>query len=246
MWGLLIMVAGALLFAFNVGLLPIECKPIIFSWQMLLVVIGFCLLFSRRSWMGGTIMMLLGGLFLMRKLDIGGLDFISQNGWAITLMIGGVLIICKALFGKHFYHRNPVAFHTHTEWHNKRHSDKNPDNGGYIERNCVFGGGKEQLRIKGFKGGDINCVFGGIELDMTDSELAEGVHTLEINTVFGGCVLYLPISWNIEVRSTRVFGQFVDNRPKPGFEVDEKSKLIIETNAVFGGGEIKCREVSHG
>jgi len=33
----------------------------------------------------------------------------------------------------------------------------------------------------------------------------------------------------------------VDNRPKPGFEVDENRVLIIVANAVFGGGEIKCR-----
>jgi len=44
------------------------------------------------------------------------------------------------------------------------------------------------------------------------------------------------------VRQTQVFGQFVDNRPKPDFEIDEKRTLIIEANAVFGGGEIKCKE----
>ena len=73
--------------------------------------------------------------------------------------------------------------------------------------------------------------------------LFRSIHTLEINSVFGGCVLYLPIEWNIEMRPNHVFGQFVDNRPKPSFEVDEKRKLIMEVNAVFGGGEIKCREV---
>ena len=247
-WGLLIVAAGALLFAFNTGLLPQEYKYVVFSWPMIPVVIGFCMLFSHRSWLGGIIMILIGGVFLLpklEKLEIEGLDFMVRNGWAIGLMVGGVLIICKTLFGKHFFHRNSEEFHTCMEWHNKHQSYKRRNSGNereHIDLNCVFGGGKEQLKIKNFKGGEINCVFGGIELDLTDSELAEGVHTLEINSVFGGCVLYLPIAWNIEIQSTRVFGQFVDNRPKPGFEVDEKSKLFIEANAVFGGGEIKCRE----
>ena len=245
-WGLLILAAGALLFAFNMGLLPLEYKHVAFSWPMILVVIGFSMLFSRHSWFGGIILMLIGGFFILPKLNIEGLDFMVRNGWAMGLMIGGVLIICKTLFGKHFFHQFSGKFHNNAKWKEKHHSHnwKNSGNAsGFIERNCVFGGGKEQLNIKEFNGGDINCVFGGIELDLTDSELAEGVHILEINSVFGGCVLYLPIEWNIEMRPNHVFGQFVDNRPKPSFEVDEKRKLIIEVNAVFGGGEIKCREV---
>ena len=244
-WGLLIVAAGALLLAFNMGLLPQEYKHVVFSWPMIPVIIGFCMLFSRRSWLGGIIIMLVGGFFLLPKLEIEGLAFITQNGWAIALMIGGIIILCKAFFSKGFCHHNPVDIYTNVEWHDKRHSHKRKNNEneqGCLERNCVFSGGKERLDIDNFKGGEINCVFGGIELDLTDSELAEGIHTLEINSIFGGCVLHLPIAWNIEIQSTRVFGQFVDNRPKPSFEVDEKSKLIIEVNAVFGGGEIKCRE----
>ena len=244
-WGLLIIVAGALLLTFNVGLLPMEYKHVIFSLPMIPIIIGFTFLFSKHKFFTGIILMLVGGFFILPKLDIESLDFITQNGWAIALIIGGVLIIFKTLFGKHFSHHNPESFRTHCAWHNKCHTNNRKSSGngqGYIDHNCIFGGGKERLDIKEFKGGDINCVFGGIELDLMDSELAEGIHTLEINSIFGGCVLFVPITWNIEIRSTRVFGQFVDSRPKPGFKVDEKSKLIIEANAVFGGGEIKCRE----
>ena len=240
-WGLLILTAGALLLAFNMGFLPVEYKYVVFSWPMILVVIGFGMLFSRHSWLGGIIMILVGGFFLLPKLNIEGLEFITQNGWALGLVLVGIVILFRTIFGKQF-----LWTHVHAEWKEKHHSYnwKNSESAsGFIERNCVFGGGKEQLSIKGFKGGDINCVFGGIELDLTDSELAEGISMMEINSVFGGCVLYLPIEWNIELRPTHVFGQFVDNRPKPSFEIDEKRKLIIEVNAVFGGGEIKCREI---
>jgi len=85
-------------------------------------------------------------------------------------------------------------------------------------------------------------VFGGVELDLSDCRLAEGVGTLEINSVFGGSVLYVPKDWNIEIRKNQVFGGFEDNRPKNNTEIIDKSKtLIIQASAVFGGGEIKCR-----
>ena len=238
--GLMFLAAGVLLFAFNSGLLLPVYKSVVFSWPMLLVAIGFVVLFSRDKWLGGVILMLVGGFFLLPKLNIERLVFISQNGWATGLIIVGVIVLLRAVFGKHFLYR--------TEWHcsEKKWHPHNWENlkegSGHIDYNCVFTGGKKKLDTKNFTGGEINNVFGGMELDLTDAEMPEGVHFLEINSVFGGVVIYVPIDWNIEIRqSSQVFGGFVDNRPKPSFEVDEKRTLIIEANAVFGGGEIKCK-----
>jgi predicted membrane protein len=112
---------------------------------------------------------------------------------------------------------------------------------GYVEYNSVFSGIHEKISVKNFKGGEINCVFGGAELDLSEAQLDEGVHTLEINAVFGGVLLYVPVDWHVELRQDQVFGRFVDKRPKPTFEVDEKKTLILEVTAVFGGGEVKLK-----
>ena len=243
--GLLFLAAGVLMMAFNAEppLLDANYKNIVFSWPMLLAAIGFVFLFSRDKWLAGVILMLIGGFFLLPKLEIERLQFVTQNGWAIVLIIVGVLVIIRTVFGKHF------LFRTECHWENKKHSHGchshrgkyHRDEAGFIDRNCVFGGSKEKCDVKNFRGGDVNSVFGGIELDLSDAQLAEGTNYLELNSVFGGVVLYVPIEWNIEIRQTQVFGSFVDNRPKPGFEVDEKRTLIIEANVVFGGGEIKCK-----
>ena len=238
--GLMFLTAGVLLFAFNSGLLLPEYKYVVFSWQMFLVALGFIFLFSREKWVAGVILILVGGFFLLPKLNIERLGFLMQNGWAIGLILVGVFVLFRTVLGKHFLYR--------TEWHCsekgwrshgwKQHNDES----GRIDYNCVFIGGKQKLDTKNFRGGEINNVFGGMELDLSEAQMAEGVHFLEINSVFGGVVLYIPVDWNVEIRqSSQVFGNFVDNRPKPGFEVDEKKTLIIEANAVFGGGEIKCK-----
>jgi predicted membrane protein len=111
----------------------------------------------------------------------------------------------------------------------------------YVECSTVFGGMHEKIGVKNFRGGEISCIFGGAEIDFSEAQLAEGVHTLEVNSVFGGVVLYVPIDWYIEIRQSQLFGNFVDNRPKPTFEVDEKRMLILEVTAAFGGGEIKLK-----
>ena len=244
---LLVIAAGVLLFAFNMGALPIEYKSVVFSWQMLLIAIGFTCFFSRHKWFSGLMLVLLGGFFLLPKMDIPSLGFVRENVWAIILTAVGIGILCKVLF-----HRkcrcNNAQFRTHfsigddsgDDWKNFSSTGKG-NKSGYIDRNCIFGGSKEKWDIKSFKGGEVNSVFGGIELDLSEAQLADGVHHLELNSVFGGIVLYVPADWNIEMKRTNVFGNFADSRLKTNFEVDENRLLIIEANAVFGGGEIKCK-----
>ena len=247
-FGLLFLTAGVLLFAFNAGILPHSFKSVVFSWQMILIAMGFAFLFSRDKWMAGIILMAIGGFFILPKLQFVGFYglgyFVGQNFWAIGLVVAGIIILCSAIWKKSGYCK-PKVYYTGTK--NEKHShshdwNRNHDEAGYIDRNAVFGGSKERIDFANFKGGEINSVFGGIELDLSGSKLAEGVHRLELNSVFGGMVLFVPVDWNIEMRTTHVFGDFVDNRPKPAFEVDEKRTLIIKANAVFGGGEIRCKE----
>jgi predicted membrane protein len=240
-FGLLVLLAGILLLGFNAGILPMNLYPVVFSWQMLVISIGFVCLFSRHSWFLGVLIILFGGFHLQKLLVFENL-VVPLNGWATVLIVVGMVVICNAIWGRHHHHHKAweKCHHEFHEWHSQVNKGDKYE-AGYIERNCVFGGSREKLDAKNFKGGEINSVFGGIELDLSDAKLAEGTHHLEINSVFGGTVIYVPIDWKIEFQQTKVFGHFEDKRPKPDFEIDEKSVLIIEANSVFGGGEIRCK-----
>ena len=244
--GLLVIAAGILLFLFNTGVLNQECKPLVFSWQMLLIAIGFNGLFSRHSWFGSLILMMVGAFFLLPKLNIPGGAFLTDNMWTILLVFAGLLILFHAIFKRNCFCFHSEKFGNKEGRHHgrcksgKRGHDMNEV--GYIDYNNVFGGTKEKLNMEVFRGGDINCVFGGVELDFYDCQLAEGVSILEINTVFGGTVLYVPKEWDVEIRKNQVFGAFEDHRPKPDSEIDKSRTLIIQASSVFGGGEIKCKD----
>ena len=241
--GLLVIVAGVLLYLFNAGILEPEYKSIVFSWQMLLVALGFNNLFSRRKWPLGIALMLIGGFFLLKKLDIASLFFITQNGWTILLIIIGLIILIYAIFGQTFFSNRIKRFKEKKERHSNNWN-RHKGESGYINLNYVFSGADEKIITDAFKGGDINCVFGGSELDLSECQLVEGISNLEINTVFGGTVIYIPEYWNIEIRQNSIFGNFVDSRPKSGMEIDKSKTLIIEASSVFGGGEIKCKKQS--
>ena len=84
----------------------------------------------------------------------------------------------------------------------------------------------------------IEVTFGGIELDLRRTTLAEGDTFLNINVVFGGVEITAPDNWDIEIRPNRFAGGIEDSRVK-GLEKDRSRKLIIIAKCTFGGIDIK-------
>jgi predicted membrane protein len=248
--------AGILLIAFNSGSLSLAYKPIIFSWQMLLIAMGFAFIFAKGKRYPGIVLLLIGSFFLLPKLDIPRLEWMHGNSWAFFLILIGIFILVRLIF---YRNSGPQQVEKKKYHHEYMHTcfEENFDNfssdktnsskrkweeeSGYIDSNYVFGGSKEKVDSKKFKGGEINCVFGEIELDLSDAHLAEGVNILQVSTVFGCATIYVPSDWNIEVQQSQIFGHFEDKRPKANFEIDENRVLIIKASSIFGGGEVKCK-----
>jgi predicted membrane protein len=240
-FALLIIAAGVLLLLFNAGHLPAAYKSVIFSWPMLLIALGIVFLSSPHKRIAGILLSLLGVLFLLPKLCADSPACLRGNGWAIGLIVIGALLLFRVFGSRSRYcnieHRQHFRRHFHTARSFKT-PEKDP---GYMESNYIFGGGKEKIITQHFKGGEINCIFGGAEIDFMDAQLAEGENTLSISTVFGGVTLYIPAHWNVELRQSPIFGRFVDHRARPSFDVNENRMLIIKVETIFGGGEIKTR-----
>jgi predicted membrane protein len=232
--GLTFLLAGVLLILFNAGVLPMEYKKIIFSWQMLLIVIGLPCIFSSNNKTFGVILICVGGFFLMQNT----LYDIALNGWAIALIAIGAIIISNAFTSRRYVHK----FYVDNDAANfKKYKYSRGNESEVIDYNAVFSGVKERCDIKNFRGGEITSVFGGAKIDLSKSELAQGCHHLELTAVFGDITIYVPDDWNILIRKTQVFGGFSDNRPTQNFETQHDPTLIIVATAVFGGGKIKCR-----
>ncbi|GHT15821.1 hypothetical protein AGMMS4956_16660 [Bacteroidia bacterium] len=242
-FALLVIAAGALLLLFNVGVLKPEYKSIIFSWPVLLIAFGLIHLFfaRNRKRLSAIIILVVGVLFLLPKLHFNGLQFLIGNGWAICLIVIGLIVLIRILHGHH-HHKWDCEQGQHKYFRSPTIAVRDDGEDGYVDRNYVFGGtAHEKINNKNFKGGEINCVFSGMDLDLSEAQLAKGTNILELNSVFGGVIIYAPAHWNIDLKQTEAFGKFVDRRPKPTIEVDEDSVLIIKGSSVFGGGEIRCK-----
>ena len=223
--GLTFIIAGVLLILGRTGILSGMYLHYIFSWQMLLIVIGLISFLSgTRSYFFSLLMILIGGFFMVT--EIYDIPIETQRlFWPIILVIAGLLIIFK--------HKS------HEQWKTK--FKKGEQHGeAYFKRDYVFGGGKNIITSKDFAGGVVSVVFGGCELDFTEAELAEGINILEINAVFGGVEIKVPKHWEVEVEVTGILGGFSDERRYFNTnDLDNTRKLIIKGSAIFGGGDLK-------
>jgi len=224
--GVIVIAAGLLLLLVNIGFLPYRLQHIFFSWQMLLITIGIISFLSSESKMPGTILILIGGFFIMPR--IFDLPFNWMHlFWPLILILLGVLILFKH------------SSHHKVQWRFQKQQPFQTLEEGYIYEDNIFSGGKQRVVNQVFKGGHINCIFGGSEVDLTQASLAEGTSELEINTIFGGVTLIIPGDWKIQMKMTSIMGGFSDKRAYIKENPDTSRMLVIKGSTIFGGGEIK-------
>lgn len=223
--GVIIIVAGLLLLLSNTGFLPYELRHVLLSWQMLLIGIGVVSLFSSESRTPGTILITIGVIFILPR--VFDLSFnVMHLFWPVILIGIGVLILTKRM--------------PRRRWQSHRSSAGTAEfEDGYIHEENIFSSGKQRVIHQVFRGGQINCVFGGSEVDLTQATLADGVSELEVNTIFGGVTLIVPADWRIQLKMTSIVGGFSDKRAYVKENQDTSRMLIIKGSTIFGGGELK-------
>ncbi|MBP6611318.1 MAG: hypothetical protein KA206_09535 [Paludibacter sp.] len=239
-FGLILVAIGILTLGFNFGWIDSPLKRVLFSWPMILVVIGTAKII-KRDYFPAAILYTIGFFFLMPRI-IGAYPayFPNFDGgfthtfWPVLLIISGIMLILNKLYG------NPSnCSHRYNAKCSTTKSDGYSSNStGSFEKNAIFGGGEHIVLEPNFSGGEVNAIFGGLTLDLRHSTLAEGVSRLEVNAVFGGVTIIVPRDWFVETQMDAVFGGFEDKRLIKD-PVNPQRKLIIKGACVFGGGELR-------
>ena len=223
--GVLLIIAGLILIVQKSTILPEPLDhfidDIIFSWQMLLIVIGVITLAGSDNKTPGIVMIAVGGFFLIPEMFT---DFFRSFNFfwpAVFIVVGVVLLMnSKRLVKKLDYSTVNKA--------------------DYIDYVNIFSGAERQLITDNFQGGKVTSIFGGGEVDLTRSSLAPGDNVIEITCIFGGTTIIVPESWNVVIEVTPILGGFSDSRKMRGDVIrDNTRSLTIRGTVIFGGGEIK-------
>jgi len=223
--GIIIMVVGIFLFARTLG---IYIPDWIMSWPMLVIAGGF-LMGAKNSFRPGGWMLavLIGGIFMAERFIP---DFhIRPYIWPIILIMIGMFLIVVPSNRIHGYRQKK-----------KRYSmtEGDPLTEDLIDARCVFAGVKKRIISKDFRGGDLNVVFGGIEINMTQADIKGKVY-LQISQVFGGTELIVPSNWKVQNEISAVLGSVEDERVVNNSYIDSDKVLVLKGSSIFGGITIK-------
>lgn len=220
-FGIFLIIFGCLLVLKNLDFFPYELRHMIFSWPALLFGLGVLFFFGKKDKTSGIVLMAIGGAFLLPLVFDWSFNW-HRLFWPIILILVGIAVIRR---------RNDCPI---------RDRNLGSSSLDYIDELNVFGGGEKIITSKNFKGGKITCVFGGTELNLTNSQLSEGTNVIDLFTMFGGCVLIVPSDWDVKVEVSAILGGVADKRmPSANYIVEPKKELIIKGFVALGGCEIK-------
>lgn len=212
--GIMLVFVGALLFLRNSEMFDSIIPDFLFRWQFFFILFGLLFFFLAQNKTVGSVFVGIGLFNLYPEL------------WPIIFVAIGAYII----FGANKKRRN-------SDSNNITDSDMNFN---VVEQVSIFGGGTKFVNSNSFKGGSIISIFGGSEVNLTGSKLADGDSVLDTISVFGGCTIIVPKEWNVIIDVFPLFGGFGDKRMRdPNLVYDQSKTLLIKGIALFGGGEVK-------
>lgn len=225
----------------------------LFSWPLILIVIGFVIGAKQQfAGVGWLIMIFVGVYFLIHDILPFGWN-LQVYALPVMIILIGMLILFKssASRDRHHAHRGPHqpnppnpyaqgAASGSTEEPSEPARENFRATGGedVIEATAVFGGIKKRVFSKNFRGGDITTLFGGTEIDFTQADL-NGQAVLDMTQFFGGATLIVPANWSIKSDLIAILGGITDKRTHMVDAGDTNKVLVISGTAIFGGIEIK-------
>lgn len=238
-FSIILILIGLVFLAVNTGLLPTIYQPLFSSWPIWLVFGGLFFLLDC-SWFAGLTLLTVGTFYIIPQIGRANPalnipeDF-AHLYWPALLVVAGVYFILTKNFGK----RSCSNWKHHANFENFNNTTMNSEDG-YLNVNASFDSRKNIVMDPVFKGGNVECNFGEVVLDLRKTTLQEGKTMLNVSCSFGSIVVIVPSDWNVQLQGDSAFGSFSDSRYAPTYNPNSGSSLVIQGKCSFG--EVKLRD----
>jgi len=217
--GLVVLIFGVLILLRNLGYdIGIRLWD---YWPLLLILIGLRMLLQpreNRQFMAGSILLILGILFLLNNFDILYLRW--RNIWPLIVILIGIGIVYNAL------------------WKPSRLTGGQD----FIKLFTILGGGEYAFDAKDLKGGSITAIMGGGSVDLRNAEMAADEMFIDACTLMGGFEIRVPNHWQVIIHGTPILGG-ISNETTTGIsdttQTRKSKRLIIKGMTIMGGIDIK-------
>ena len=245
--GSILLGIGVLFLLQNLGVLYFE--DIWDFWPAILIVMGVARASTSYGWGGriwGGILTAVGAFFLLENLHLLPPHIIGQF-WPLILVVVGVGLLVRNL--ERQYHRGPGASGSGSASSSPSGSapvtaamgsSSGVSDHAILSEWAVFGGVRRIVDSQQFEGGEINAMFGGIEIDLRKAATKNERMVIDINAIFGGVELWVPEAWDVKVTGMPIFGGYEDKTSHSRtVEGEKRPTLVLAGAAIFGGITVK-------
>lgn len=104
---------------------------------------------------------------------------------------------------------------------------------------AIFGGIKQRVTVKNFRGGRLTAVFGGFQVDLTRADIDGQTATIDASALMGGGEIRVPYNWVVEIRGIALLGAYTDETHQEVADAATAKRLIVKGIAALGGVVIK-------
>ena len=253
--GVIVIGLGLLFLLDNLGF--INVRYTFRFWPTALIVFGLLKLSQSRSANGyllGGMLVLLGVAWSLKHMGIFYMNW--DMLWPLLIIAVGVAVVSKSLPGaqqrqrrRRFAARGPQAApadQSGQAGHGPVSLDKGgeaagPDAAGaadddsIIEVTAILGGYVRRVSSKLFKGGDLNVIMAGCEIDLRQASI-EGEAVLNVFAMCGGITIKIPPDWSVILQGTPILGGFEEKTIVPP---NQDKRLYVTGYAIMGGLEIR-------
>lgn len=211
--GIIVVAIIVLLANINIGF----ARELVTSWwPILIVVAGLNLLWNDRSNMAwGMIITGVGIGLLINTLGVFGLSF-GDVVLPIVLLAVGTAVIVGA-FRKDLPNNRPSNLSEETV-------------------SAVLGGANSRNGSNDYRGGSVNAVLGGVELDLSKAVIKKEA-VIQVWVLMGGVTLRVPEGVLVKQRTMNILGGIEDKTVSTN---DSKAPVLyIDGTITMGGVEIR-------
>jgi len=187
-------------------------------WPLLLVIAGITRLShgTPEGRISGVVLLVLAIVF--QASGLGYLPLRPSMLWPLVLIGAGVILLGKSIYG---CGRQGNAI-----------SSRAPENF------AIFGGGEVGASGNDVEGTAITALLGGYNLDLRKAAMKGSEAVIEATAIFGGIEIHVPVTWNVVVQATPVFGGYSDETLHPE-ATPGAQQLFVRGSAIFGGVAVK-------
>lgn len=229
--GIILIVVGLFLVLRMFGLFSPLFFSFHFGWPVILVIIGLIIgaksNFRKNAW---WILILIGGTHMLLPYIpfIGGVPT-RQILWPALLVIAGIVIILRK--------RDD---HWDERWQHNKNVHLLSTDADTINIDATFGGRKEVVTSRNFKGGIIRASFSGVELNLAGAEAGVQPVVLEVYASFAGVEIIIPSHWELQNEIQPTLGSVEDHRViRTSDTASDRKVLVLRGSCNFGSVEIK-------